>query len=174
MKSSLLLAVTGALLDSASPLRNMEKRAVKTVTQVVYATDVSEATVTLAPGQEPPAATPAPAKFKETPARLIDVDDSLDPPPNIFSKPHPDEDDYSESAPTPAPAPQPAPSKPAPPPANSYGGPPAGNLDDYAKSMLEKHNEARNAFKVPALKWNNNLAQEAKNPAKNCILTHDK
>lgn len=197
MKSFVFLVATGALLASASPIEKrapvvtVEKRApVKTITEWVYATEVSTAVVTLAPGEEPPAQA---ANFKEAkkPSHVNEFEDSPESAPtNVFEdppididvdvKPPPQKprpvDVPSEYKPNNRPRPTPAPSPLRPKvkdPAPSYA-PAGGNLDDYAKSMLDKHNEARKEHRVPAFKWNDELAQQAKASAMNCIQTHDK
>lgn len=220
MKPSMFLVATSALLASAGPIKDVEKRApVKTVTQWVYATEVSTATVTLAPGQETPAGKKQPAKqAKEQPLRFHDVKDYpelapanmfaepptdvvVDPPRRQRPAPRPSQRHWNygyqpprKARPTAAPKPkasapkepapkqpapkqpapkQPAPKEPAPKePEPSY--PAGGNLDEYAKSMLDKHNEARREHNVPAFKWNNELAQAAQSSAQNCIQNHDK
>ncbi|KAM4065396.1 cysteine-rich secretory protein family protein [Hirsutella rhossiliensis] len=196
MKSSMFLVATSALLASASPIRDAEKRApVKTVTEWVYATEISTAVVTLAPGQEPPAED---AKFNEVkkPLRFNDVEDSPEAAPtNIFDLPPPDvvvdpprqprpahvPSEYEpNNRPRPTAAPRPArPDRKEPEPTYAPRKPKesepsaGGNLDEYAKSMLDKHNEARREHRVPAFKWNDELAQAAKSSAENCIDNHD-
>ncbi|KAF4592356.1 SCP-like extracellular protein [Ophiocordyceps camponoti-floridani] len=181
MKSSLILAATGALLVSASPVPDMEKRRVThTVTQWVYATDVSTAVVTLAPGQEQPA-----ESNDESPqADFGDDDNGYQPPPSQAPAPVP------APSPAPAPIPLPSPSLPIEPKEtlksilkpqatgspkqsakSSY--PDTGATDEYSKAMLEKHNEARREHSVPALKWDAELASVALESARNCIDNHD-
>ncbi|PFH58509.1 hypothetical protein XA68_13594 [Ophiocordyceps unilateralis] len=177
MKSSLILAATGALLASASPVPDVEKRRVThTVTQWVYATEVSTAVVTLAPGQEQPPAN----------------DEAQQPNVNFES---PDDDGYRPEpspAPAPSPIPLPAPSLPIEPKETlksmlkpkptsspkqeakaSYTTGNDAHLDEYAKAMLDKHNEARKEHNVQALKWDAELASVALQSAQNCIDNHD-
>ncbi|RDA95275.1 hypothetical protein CP533_3473 [Ophiocordyceps camponoti-saundersi (nom. inval.)] len=183
MKSSLILAATGALMASASPVE--KRRVTHTVTQWVYATEVSTAVVTLAPGQEQPSE-PASENAQE----------QVKPQVNLESPDSNDDDDNGYSpAPSPSPTPLlepsklPVPSVPVKPketlesvlkpkptesPKSTYsGGGNDGNLDGYAKAMLDKHNEARKEHNVQALKWDAELASVAMESAKNCIDNHD-
>ncbi|RCI13291.1 hypothetical protein L249_0807 [Ophiocordyceps polyrhachis-furcata BCC 54312] len=180
MKSTLILAATGALLASATPVE--KRRVTHTVTEWVYATEVSTAVVTLAPGQEQPSE-PVNENAQE-PAQ---------PKVNLESPDNGDGEDGQGYSPAPSPTPLLEPSKlPVPsepketlksvlkpkptdsPQGNTYGG--GGNdahLDEYSKAMLDKHNEARKEHNVQALKWDAELASVAMESAKNCIDNHD-
>ncbi|KJZ72522.1 hypothetical protein HIM_08046 [Hirsutella minnesotensis 3608] len=184
MKSSLFLAATGALLVAAGPIGEIEKRepVTQVVTEWVYATDVTTAIVTLAPGQEPPSdikqeAAPLPTKVYEEPAGDDEPEVMPAPAPSLPLEIPVQYTPIIRPEPTAEPPPPPK-SKPAPKPApkpdqGSYPSPDNGNLDSYAKAMLDKHNTARQDHKVPLLRWNADLASSAQQSAQNCIDNHD-
>ncbi|PHH84359.1 hypothetical protein CDD83_2066 [Cordyceps sp. RAO-2017] len=194
MKSSMLLAAAGALLATASPLPGLEKRLTRTITEWVYATQVDTAVVTLQPGQE------APAEQNEVDYDFDNDDQDTDP---VFDEPPPPspsevyvEPSHAPFPPAPTPEPkqpepepepveQPPPSeapshsRPAPkekPNRGSYPPPPSGDdggHDDYAKTMLKGHNDARSQHKASPLKWSPGLAKTAQESAEQCISNHD-
>ncbi|KAL6857800.1 hypothetical protein ACO1O0_005243 [Amphichorda felina] len=186
MKSSLFLAVTGAVLAMASPIaRPLDKRAmatdwvVETVTVTVTAGKgaiFTEQTKTRRPQHKPkPTIAPAPPAPTTT---------SIPPPPpapTSSAAPPPPPETTSEAAPEPtfAPVPEPEPTTSAAPKPTTSAAPapepekPDVDLGDYQTRMLYQHNLHRANHSSPALAWDAELAQWAKNTAESCVFAHD-
>ncbi|KAK0725816.1 CAP domain-containing protein [Lasiosphaeris hirsuta] len=194
MRSSFLLAASGAILALANPL--IQRRRLHTHTEIV----MEWVTVTVTDGQEPATMfRPNKAHFK--PSSTLAVISTPEPtpeavpsaPPAVSSPPPPPPPEPTpEPAPAPAPAPEPEPAPapapapapppvPAPEPAQPAPAPepvkeapataPAGT--DYESIALQHHNSHRFNHSAGALSWGGSYADYALTTAKSCKFEHD-
>ncbi|KAL2884180.1 hypothetical protein SGCOL_000119 [Colletotrichum sp. CLE4] len=174
MKSSIVLAATGAVLAMGAAI---DPRAMETVLDITYVT----VTVTEGVPIETPAATPSsslPPKVEETPA-----------PAPVFSTittKRRSRTPKASTTPTPTPEPvveQPVASEPA---ASSSAAPvasvvettqstpsTAATVSDLQTAAIDSHNIHRSNHSAPALTWDADLASYALITAKTCVFEHD-
>lgn len=186
MKSSVLLAVSGAVLAVAGPLLDKRRIVVQTETAVTMVT------VTVTEGR------PLPSMFKPGHHRRPVITSSSSPSPTPTPSPSPEP--IPEPAPAPAPAPEasafvpevpvfvpqapveveapapaPAPVPPTPAPALPAPAPvlaaPAG--DDYVSTILFHHNVHRSNHSAGDLTWSQAHADYALQTARSCVFKHD-
>lgn len=178
MKSSLFLVATSALLASAGPLR-------KRVEVTDWVTEVYTVTVyddgsspTSAVYAEPPKTTAPPAVVlpELTPKAVSSVKPAATTPaaaPKVVSNVK------KPAANTPAaPSSPPAPAKPVTKvaevkPQPSLNSSPSNKLDDYQKTVIDRHDLHRKNHSAAALAWDDTLAQYAANTANSCVFAHD-
>lgn len=188
MRSSILLAATGALLAAAGPILQERGR-------LIVETEVVEewVTVTVTAGRNG-RYTPKATKFRQnsrpkpTTTSSSITSSSIPPPPpsstapvvaEVFVPPvveAPPPPPVVE-APPPAPIPEPVIEAPAPPPAPVAPAPPpvqqAPSGGDYESTLLFHHNVHRANHSSGDLTWDSNLASYALQTAQKCVFAHD-
>ncbi|KAM0426197.1 hypothetical protein ACHAPT_008547 [Fusarium lateritium] len=192
MKASMFLLGASAILASASPIRALDKRALKT--QWVY----EYVTVTVTEGDIPKKTEPTAVVFLEEPEKPApEPTTSVKKPVNRRPKQRPSTKEAPAPEPTyvePEPTPEPEPvkeepkvttkqvttkeeAKPAPTQAEESGSS-SGSYDlsldgDYKSIMLNYHNIHRANHSAPDLVWDDTLAGYAENIANGCVFEHD-
>ncbi|KAJ3938663.1 uncharacterized protein N0V96_011393 [Colletotrichum fioriniae] len=149
MKSSIVLAATGAVLAMGAAI---DPRAMETVFDVTYVT----VTVTEGVPVETPAATPSsslPPKVEETPA----------PAPPVVEQPVASEPAASSSAAPVTSVVETTQSTPST----------AATVSDLQTAAIDAHNNHRSNHSAPALTWDADLASYALITAKTCVFEHD-
>ncbi|KAH8908163.1 PR-1-like protein [Coniochaeta sp. PMI_546] len=183
MKTSVILAASGAILAMATP-SNMEKRKIETEVVIewktVYVTEGTLPSVFAAGGPHhapglTSASTPASdaAAAVATPVTVAPAPDSATEAAAQVTTvaPEPAVDPTTEAAPAP-----PAVETPAPvqaPPASSTQQAQAAQPTDYASTAVYHHNLHRLNYSAPAVEWSDTYAGYAAQTAAKCVFAHD-
>lgn len=130
-----------------------------------HRTRTSTVIVTASPDPVPspspePAPEPVPSSSVEAPEQQVQ-------PSSSYSEPETSTVPRQELALAPSPVPEP---KPAPSPPAQQGG---SNLNTYQKACLDHHNQHRANHSAPAMVWDPELENIARQTAQTCVYKHD-
>lgn len=195
MKASLFLVATSALLASAGPLRNRAKvtdwvTEFYTVTVTDDGSPPTPAAIFVEDSKKaPPPAVGVPELSLNIVSKVVNAPAPTQPPPPPPPAPKPKAEAPVVKTPevkapevkTPeVKAPEvktpevKAPEvKPEAPKKSKAPAPTTNNLNDYQKTVIEKHNLLRENHRVAGLEWDDTLAQYAANTANGCVFEHD-
>lgn len=185
MKSSLLLAATGAILAIATPL-GLQKRVVETEVVIewktVYVTEGYAPSVFFegAHHQAPPTTevttSPTPTPEPETTVQA-EPEPTTTPPPavvdTVAEAPEPTVEPIPDAAPAPPPAAETPDAAPVAAPPATTAQAQAAQPTDYASTAVYHHNLHRLNYSAPAIQWGQTYADYAAQTAGKCVFAHD-